>query len=45
MMATAALSLPEAVILRRALKLPLIAIFFGIVAAGIVMMGYLFNFI
>jgi len=43
MMAIAALSLPEAVILRRAMKLKLIAIFFGIVALAIVLTGYLFN--
>jgi uncharacterized protein len=45
MMAVAALSLPEAVILRRAMKLKLILIFFGIVAAAIVVTGYLFNFL
>jgi uncharacterized membrane protein YraQ (UPF0718 family) len=43
MMATAALSLPEAVMLRRAMKLQLIATFFGITAAGIILTGYLFN--
>lgn len=43
MMATVALSLPEAIILRRAMKLKLIAIFFGIVALAIVVTGYLFN--
>jgi uncharacterized membrane protein YraQ (UPF0718 family) len=43
MMATAALSLPEAIILRRAMRLPLLALFFGIVALGIMLMGYLFN--
>jgi uncharacterized membrane protein YraQ (UPF0718 family) len=43
MMATAALSFPEAVMLRRAMKLKLILIFFGIVAAGIIVIGYLFN--
>ncbi|MFH2028508.1 MAG: permease [Nanoarchaeota archaeon] len=43
MMATAALSLPEAVILRRAMKLKLIMVFFGIVALAIVLTGYLFN--
>jgi len=43
MMATAALSLPEAVILRRAMKLKLIAIFFGIVTLAIIITGYLFN--
>lgn len=43
MMATAALSLPEAIILRRAMKLKLIAIFFGIVTLAIIITGYLFN--
>lgn len=43
MMAVIALSLPEAVILRKVLKPQLIAIFFGIVAFGILIVGYLFN--
>jgi uncharacterized protein len=43
MMATAALSLPEAIILRRAMKLKLLALFFGTVALGIIIIGYLFN--
>ena len=43
MMATAALSLPEAVILRRAMKLKLIAVFFGIVTLAIIFIGYLIN--
>ena len=43
MMATAALSFPEAVILRRAMKLQLILIFFGITTIAIVITGYLFN--
>ncbi len=43
MMATAALSLPEAIILRRVMKLPLLAAFFSMVALGIILMGYLFN--
>jgi len=43
MMAISALSLPEAVILKRAMKLRLIAIFFGIVALAIILTGYLFN--
>ncbi|MBU1704155.1 MAG: permease, partial [Nanoarchaeota archaeon] len=43
MMATAALSLPEAVILRRAMKLKLIMIFFGIVALAIIATGFIFN--
>ena len=43
MMATAALSFPEAVILRRAMKLRLIAIFFGVTTVAIIITGYLFN--
>lgn len=45
MMATAALSLPEAVILRRAMRLELIAIFFTVVTVSIIVTGYLFNFL
>jgi len=45
MMATAALSFPEAVILRRAMKLQLIAIFFGVTTVAIIITGYLFNMI
>jgi len=45
MMATAALSFPEAVILRRAMKLKLIAIFFGVTTLAIILTGYLFNFL
>jgi hypothetical protein len=43
MMATSALSFPEAVILRQGMKLKLIAIFFGITTLGIIFTGYLFN--
>lgn len=43
MMAMSALSLPEAVMLRRAMQLKLILIFFGITTAGIIITGYLFN--
>lgn len=43
MMAVAALSLPEAIMLRRTMKLKLIAIFFSITALGIIFTGYLFN--
>ncbi|MBF0384998.1 MAG: permease [Candidatus Omnitrophica bacterium] len=43
MMAIAALSLPEAIMLRRVMNLSLIAIFFGITALGIIFIGYLFN--
>jgi len=45
MMAITALSLPEAMILKRILHIKLIALFFGIVGLGIVCIGYLFNFI
>ena len=45
MMAVAALSLPEAIMLRRAMKLKLILIFFGITTAGIIITGYLLNFL
>ena len=43
MMSVVALSLPEMIILRKALKLRLIAIFVGIVATGILLVGYVFN--
>jgi uncharacterized membrane protein YraQ (UPF0718 family) len=43
MMAVTALSLPEAVILRRVMKLRLLGIYFGVVALAIVVVGYLFN--
>ncbi|MFH1783306.1 MAG: permease [bacterium] len=43
MMATAALSLPEAIVLRRAMKLKLIGIFFGITTLAIIFTGFLFN--
>lgn len=45
MMAVAALSLPEAIMLRRAMKLQLIALFFGVTTLAIMATGYLFNFI
>jgi len=45
MMAVTAISLPELVILRRVLRPQLLAVFVGIVAAGIVAIGYLFNFV
>jgi uncharacterized protein len=43
MMATTGLSFPEAVILKNVLKTRLLIVFFGTVAAGIVIVGYLFN--
>ena len=45
MMAVVALSLPEAMILKRVLSLKLIGIFFGVVGFGILLVGYLFNII
>ena len=43
MMSVIGLSLPEAVILRKVLKWPLLLTFFGVVAAGIMLVGFLFN--
>jgi uncharacterized membrane protein YraQ (UPF0718 family) len=45
MMAMAALSLPEAIMLRRVMKLSLIGIFFGITTTAIVLSGYVMNII
>jgi len=45
MMAVTALSLPEAIILKRILHIRLIALFFGIVGLGIIAIGYIFNFL
>ena len=43
MMAIVAISLPEFVILRRVIKLRLIAVFASVVVAGILTVGFLFN--
>jgi len=45
MMAVIGLSLPEMIILRKVLKLPLIFTFAAIVATGIMIVGFLFNII
>ena len=45
MMSVIGLSLPEAIILRNVLKPRLIAVFFGVVAIGIIIVGYVFNLI
>jgi hypothetical protein len=45
MMSVIGLSLPEIIILKKVLKIQLIAIFVGIVALGIIIVGYIFNFI
>ena len=44
-MAVIGLSLPEMIILRKVLRIPLIATFAGVVATGIIIVGYLFNLI
>jgi len=43
MMSVIALSFPEMVILRKVLKLRLIAVFAGVVASGILFVGIVFN--
>jgi len=43
MMSVIAISLPEMVILRKVLKPKLIAVFIGVVAVGITIVGYIFN--
>jgi uncharacterized membrane protein YraQ (UPF0718 family) len=43
MMSVVAISLPEMIILRRVLKWQLLGIFIGVVALGIVIVGFLFN--
>lgn len=45
MMSVIALSLPEMVILRKVLRPRLIAAFVGVVAGGILMVGYVFNLV
>ena len=43
MMSVIALSLPEMIILRKVLTIRLIAVFVGVVATGILAVGFLFN--
>lgn len=45
MMSVIGLSLPEAIILRKVLTIKLVLAFFGVVAVGILAVGYLFNVI
>ncbi|OCL84063.1 permease [Arcobacter porcinus] len=45
MMAVVAVSLPEAMILKRVMSLKLITIFFSIVAIAIICIGYIFNYL
>jgi hypothetical protein len=45
MMSVIALSLPEMIILRKVLRPRLIAVFVGVVASGILVVGYVFNLV
>jgi uncharacterized membrane protein YraQ (UPF0718 family) len=45
MMAVIGLSLPELIILRKVIRIKLLAIFVGIMFVAITMTGYLFNYI
>ena len=45
MMSVIGLSLPEIIILKKVLKWQLIAVFIGVVAVGIVMVGFIFNYL
>jgi len=45
LMAIAGLSLPEAMILKSSMSLKLLVIFYSIVAFGIIIVGYLFNYL
>ena len=45
MMSVIALSLPEMIILRKVLRLPMIATFIGVVAGGILLVGLVFNLV
>lgn len=45
MMAVVGLSLPEAMMLKKVMRVPLLATFFGTVALSIVLLGYTFNVI
>ena len=45
MMSVVGLSLPEAIILKRVLKTPLLVIFFAVIGISIILTGYMFNWI
>ncbi|MCX6559272.1 MAG: permease [Candidatus Aminicenantes bacterium] len=45
MMSVIGLSFPEAVILRKVLRPKLLAVFFGVVAVGIMIVGFIFNMV
>lgn len=44
MTATVTLSIPEALILKKVMKIPLLLMFFGITTVGIMIIGWVFNF-
>ena len=45
MMSVIGLSLPEIIILKKVLKWQLIAVFIGVVATGIIIVGFIFNYV
>jgi len=45
MMSVVGLSLPEAIILKRVLKTPLLVIFFAVIGISIILTGYMFNWV
>jgi uncharacterized membrane protein YraQ (UPF0718 family) len=45
MMSVIGLSLPEMIILRKVLRIPLILTFAGVVGSGIMLVGFLFNYL
>jgi uncharacterized membrane protein YraQ (UPF0718 family) len=45
MMSVTALSLPSLILLKQVVRPPLLALFFGIVTVGIVVIGYVFQYI
>jgi len=45
MMSVVGLSLPEIIILKKVLKWQLIGVFTGVVALGIVIVGFVFNYL
>jgi hypothetical protein len=45
MTAIVTISIPEGLILKKVMRWPLLALFFGITLTGVVIMGYLFNWI
>jgi hypothetical protein len=44
MTAIVTISIPEALILKKVMKIPLLLMFFGITTVGIMIIGWVFNF-